>query len=259
MLVAAAVCPCPPLLVPAVASGAAPELDTLRASCRAAVEALAAARPDRLIVVGTGPGPGAAYPSGSRGSFEGFGVPLTVHLGTRGGEAAVTGEARGATAAPSDLPPPPSPTPPTSLPTSLAIAAWLLADVGWDAAPVSGVGLPADQPTADCLARGRELDALDGRTALLVMGDGSHCRGLRAPGYLDERGAPFDADIAAALKAADHQALAALDRDLAAEVGAVGAAPWQVLAGAAGDGGLAGRLLHDEAPYGVGYLVSVWS
>ena len=33
MLVAAAVCPCPPLLVPEVAAGAAPELDAARAAC----------------------------------------------------------------------------------------------------------------------------------------------------------------------------------------------------------------------------------
>jgi hypothetical protein len=49
-------------------------------------------------------------------------------------------------------------------------------------------------------------------------------------------------------------------------LGASGRACWQVLAGAAtgaaasGDGkGLAGRLLYDEAPYGVGYLVASWS
>ncbi|MEU1095310.1 hypothetical protein ABZ389_18990, partial [Streptomyces sp. NPDC005877] len=52
MLVAAAVCPCPPLLVPAVASGAAPELDAARDACADAVGLLAASRPDLLVVVG---------------------------------------------------------------------------------------------------------------------------------------------------------------------------------------------------------------
>jgi len=40
MLVAAAVCPCPPLLVPAVAAGAAPELDAARKACADALGVL---------------------------------------------------------------------------------------------------------------------------------------------------------------------------------------------------------------------------
>lgn len=79
MLVAAAVCPCPPLLVPEVAAGAAPELDTARAACLDAVGVLAASRPDLLVVVG--PGAGRSYPSGGHGSFRGFGVALDVTLG----------------------------------------------------------------------------------------------------------------------------------------------------------------------------------
>src|SRR6185437_6910436 len=82
MLVAAAVCPCPPLLVPEVAAGAAPELDALRAACLDAIGVLAAARPDRLVVLGptdeAGSGP---YPQGAIGSFRGFGVDLEVPLG----------------------------------------------------------------------------------------------------------------------------------------------------------------------------------
>ena len=35
------------------------------------------------------------------------------------------------------------------------------------------------------------------------MGDGSACRTLKAPGYLDERAAAFDAEVARALGAAD--------------------------------------------------------
>ena len=49
MLLAAAVCPHPPLLVPEVAAGAAPETDDLRAACRAAVAVL----PGDPVVVGT--------------------------------------------------------------------------------------------------------------------------------------------------------------------------------------------------------------
>ena len=88
MLVAAAVCPCPPLLVPEVAAGAAPELDAARAACTDALGVLAAARPDLLVVVGPAERPGAARTRRARrGSFRGFGVDLDVRLGprTRGG------------------------------------------------------------------------------------------------------------------------------------------------------------------------------
>jgi hypothetical protein len=95
--------------------------------------------------------------------------------------------------------------------------------------------------------------------ALLVMGDGTACRTLKAPGYLDKRAEPFDAAVAAALAAADTGALAALDPVLARELKAAGRAPWQVLAGAAGNGGLAGTLLHESVPYGVAYFVATWT
>ncbi|MFD8069425.1 hypothetical protein ACFV3J_25735, partial [Streptomyces parvulus] len=72
MLVAAAVCPCPPLLVPEVAAGAAPELDAARAACADALGVLAAARADRLVVVGP---PDSArpevMPQGPPGAFRG--------------------------------------------------------------------------------------------------------------------------------------------------------------------------------------------
>jgi hypothetical protein len=49
VLLAAAVCPHPPLLVPAVAAGAAPETDDLRDACRRAVATL----PAPVVAVGT--------------------------------------------------------------------------------------------------------------------------------------------------------------------------------------------------------------
>ena len=91
------------------------------------------------------------------------------------------------------------------------------------------------------------------------MGDGSACRTLKAPGYLDERAADFDAQAARALGAADLEALKALDEALAYELKAAGRASWQVLAGAAEGAGLAGQLLYEDAPYGVGYFVAAWS
>lgn len=237
MLVAAAVCPCPPLLVPEVAAGAASELDAARAACTDALGVLAAARPDRLVVVGpaekSGRGP---HPEGARGSFLGFGVDLGVRLGADEGTA-----------------------PERSLPSSLAVAAWLLERVGWSAAPIEGLGVGEPLEAERCIEVGRDIAARAGRVALLVMGDASACRTLKAPGYLDERAAPFDAEVARALGAADVAALEALDTELAYELKASGRAPWQVLAGAAEGAHLGGELLYEDAPYGVGYMVATWS
>ncbi|SEE13353.1 hypothetical protein SAMN05428954_1858 [Streptomyces sp. 2112.3] len=236
MLVAAAVCPCPPLLVPEVAAGAAPELDALRAACLDAIGVLAAARPDRLVVLGpsdeAGRGP---YPQGASGSFRGFGVDLEVRLG-----AAET-------------------VPERELPPSLAVGAWLLSRTDRAEAAVEGLGVATSLPRDRALSAGREIAASAPRVALLVMGDGSACRTVKAPGYFDERAEAFDAAAARALGTADTEALAALDEEPAAALQASGRACWQVLAGAAEDAGLSGRLLGDQAPYGVGYFVASWS
>jgi hypothetical protein len=242
MLVAAAVCPCPPLLVPDVAAGAAPELDAARAACTDALGVLAAARPGRLVVVGpvesAGPEPSPeTYPQGTRGSFRGFGVDVDVRLG-QGDEGAPVAQ---------------------RLPYSLAVAAWLLERTGWSDAPVEGLGVGDRLAPERCARIGRDLATGSERLALLVMGDASACRTLKAPGYLDERAAPFDAEVARALGTADMAALMTLDTGLARELKASGRAPWQVLAGAAEDADLGGSLLYEDAPYGVGYIVATWS
>lgn len=237
MLVAAAVCPCPPLLVPAVAAGAAGELAEARGACAGALRALAEAAPDRLVVVGAAESGRAAgsYPAGSTGSFRGYGVDLDVTLGTGpGGDA------------------------PGLLPPALAVGAWLLDDAGWRAAPVAGLALDGTAAPDACAAAGAELAAAPGRLALLVMGDGSACRGVKAPGYLDPRAEDFDAAVTRALSTADPAALAALDPVLAAELHAAGRPGWQLLAGAAEGAGLTGRLRYAGAPYGVGYTVADW-
>ncbi|MEV1045878.1 class III extradiol dioxygenase subunit B-like domain-containing protein [Streptomyces sp. NPDC049916] len=238
MLVAAAVCPCPPLLVPEVAAGAASELDAARDACLDALGVLAAARPDLLVVVGPGDEREAGfYPAGARGSFRGVGVGLDVALGD------------GRDGAPGGRP----------LPQSLAVGAWLLGRTRWTGAPVEGLVVDTRSGARQCAAAGEDLARRAQRVALLVMGDGSACRTLKAPGYLDERAAAFDRRATEALGSADLDALAALDPGLARELKAAGRAPWQLLGGAARSAGLAGRLLYEDAPYGVGYTVAAWS
>ncbi|MGW4565351.1 class III extradiol dioxygenase subunit B-like domain-containing protein [Streptomyces sp. NPDC004561] len=237
MLVAAAVCPCPPLLVPEVAAGAAPEMDAARTACADALGVLAAARPDLLVVVGPAEQSGrGAFAQGTPGSFRGFGVDVAVRLGPATG-AVLERE----------------------LPPSLAVGAWLLERTGWADAPIEGLGVGEALAPERCAEAGREICARAGRVALLVMGDASACRTVKAPGYLDERAAPFDAAVARALGTADIAAVQALDAGLAHELKASGRAPWQILAGAAENAGLSGALLYEDAPYGVGYLVATWS
>lgn len=228
MLVSAAVCPHPPLLVPAMAGEAAAELDAVRAACDEAVRGVLDG--GTLIVVGGGPET-RRYGPGAYATLRPYGLDWTSPEVRAGG---------------------------VPLPLSLSIGRWLLERR--DAATGARYqAVASDAPTGECLALGRELAASSGRVSLLVMGDGSACRSEKAPGYLDGRAAPYDAAVARALGKADAAALAALDPGLSREVRAAGRAAWQVLAGAAGEDGLTGAILADEAPYGVGYLVACWS
>ncbi|WP_112243656.1 class III extradiol ring-cleavage dioxygenase family protein [Kribbella monticola] len=227
-IVSAAACPHPPLLVPAVAGGAAAELDVLRAACLSAIDQLADA--DSLLIVGSGPATGTQYESSAGGSFGPYGAPQ-VTVGT--GEPV--------------------------LPLSLTMGSWLLSQSKAAGLPSRMVTVATDEPVEGCLALGQELAAGNERKALLVMGDGSARRSEHSPVHLHPRAEIFDSTVAAALDLADTATLAALDPDLAGELKAAGRAPWQVLAGAAGPATFTGNLLYHAAPYGVGYFVAAWS
>ena len=239
MLVAAAVCPHPPLLVPALAGDAAAETDALRESSLTAVRSLLGFGDEAvdLVVVGTGPTPGTAQPDAT-GSLAGYGADLTVSLG-RGPSAPIGGP---------------------TLPLSVTIGVWLLREAGYPGVVRARVVTENATPK-ECADLGARIAAFPTSTALLVMGDGSARRTERAPGHYDPRAEPFDAEVAAALAAADASALAALDPTLARELLAPGRAPWQILAGAVQTDGRPwkGQLLAEAAPYGVEYLVASWS
>lgn len=237
----AVVLPEPPLLLPELATGAAAETAGLREACAAAAARLAAAA-SRWIAVGADPGGRRTVAAGARGSFIGFGVDVVVGLG-----AADTGS-------PVDR----------DFPLPLLIAGWAAAGTG--AQPwIRGELVAPDASPQDCAALGAELAAEcaadPGPVGLLVLGDGAATHTEKAPGHLDGRAGPFDAAVAAALRAADPAALAGLDPGLAAELLAAGRAPWQVLAGAvtATGGHWRGELLHSSIPFGVAYHVAAWT
>jgi hypothetical protein len=228
VLVAAAVCPHPPILVPRLAAGAASELNDLRGACMDAMTALLAAGPDRLVVAGGG---GAVEGSTFGGSLRPYGVD--EHVGAVGDE---------------------------SLPLSLTVGAWLLEQVGCTV-PVEFVGFTDDTPPQECADRLAATVACEARIAALVMADLSAKLTESSPGYLDERAAGFDRAIRRALEKADVAALLSIDTDLATDLWCSGARAFCGLAGAARDiepGSLTARILYDDAPYGVGYVVATW-
>ncbi len=112
------------------------------------------------------------------------------------------------------------------------------------------------EPAAVCLRLGADLRTRSARVGLLVMADGSACRSLRAPGYLDPRAAAFDAALERAVRSGDLGALRAMDHDLARELLAAGRAGWQVLAGAMPNRAPSVEILYNADPFGVFYLVA---
>jgi hypothetical protein len=224
-VVAAAVCPHPPILVPELAFGAATELDPLRAACLAAIDLLAPA--DALVVIGSGAVTGERYDASAGGSFGPYGAPqVRVGFGQ------------------------------PVLPLSLLVGAWLLEQSKAAGLRRTSITVAAGESPARCADLGRDIAQGNDRIGLLVMGDGSARRSDHAPAHLHPRAEIFDSTVANALRDPDLDVLAALDPDLATVLQAAGRAPWQVLAGALASTSLAGELLYDAAPYGVGYFVA---
>jgi len=230
MLIAAAVCPHPPLLIPeatgAPGAGGA-ELRRLRTACHQAVAALLAERPD-LIAVAGGARHTAGYPPGTPGGLHELGIPVTI------------GEGYG----------------PPFLPLSLTVGKWLLS--GHDPVQAAWWGIASDAAAAECLRLGEKLAALAARVALLVMGDGPARRARAAAGAPDPGADRYDERAAGALASADAGALAGLDPGLDGPLGIAGRAAWQVLAGAAGRDAFDAELRYRGVPFEVSYLVASW-
>jgi hypothetical protein len=234
VIIAAALCPAPPLLAREL-TGADPVLPELRTACLDATAALLAAGPDLVAVVGV-----AAQTRrwDSRGRLDLAPYAPALRSGRTGLAKADGNRER---AAPIPLP--------------LGLAGRLLDEAGYRASRALH-SVSERAPAWDCAALGAQLAAATDRVALLVMADGSARRGPKAPGHLDERSAPFDAEVERAVRAGDMSGLLALDADLAHELMATGRPAWQVLAGA-----LAGRqpvsdVLYSDDPFGVAYLVA---
>ncbi|MBC7630491.1 hypothetical protein [Aeromicrobium sp.] len=111
MILAVAICPHPPMLVPEISGGAAGELDEVREACDEVVAGLLTVGPDRIVVIGGGDLDG-DRDEAAGGTLGGFGVNV---------------RAGGADDA---------------LPLSLTIGAWLLDRAGWSGPRTYSSGTP---------------------------------------------------------------------------------------------------------------------
>lgn len=230
MITAAALCPAPPLLAREL-TGADPVVPELREACHQAAAALVASQPDVVAVVGAA-GKTMGWDPGGR-------LDLALYAPMLG--AALLGAAQ------------PAAGPPVPLPLGLGAA--LLDQAGYAGRRVLQSVSP-DEPPAQCAELGADLAGLAGRVALLVMADGSARRGRRAPGHLDERSAPFDAEVERAVREGDVGALLAVDPVLARDLMATGRPAWQVLAGALAGTRPTTQIRYADDPFGVAYLVA---
>lgn len=144
------------------------------------------------------------------------------------------------------------------LPLALGLGALLLDQAGYTG-PRMLQAVSDEEPAAACAGLGARLAAAAPRAALLALGDGSARRSTAAPGYLDERAVPFDTMVEQAVRAGDLAALAGVDPGLARDLMATGRPAWQVLAGALGPGRPATDVRYADGPFGVHYLVSVFT
>ncbi len=96
-------------------------------------------------------------------------------------------------------------------------------------------------------------------TTLLLMADGSACRGDKAPGHLHPDAVSFDDAIEAALRGGDAKALAQLDPALGEELWCEGVPGFRVLGELARDRAVVSEVSHADAPYGVAWWVARWA
>jgi hypothetical protein len=225
VIIAAALCPAPPLLAREL-TGAADVVPDLRQACRDATAALLACGPDLVAVVGAG--------EQTRAWNADLGLDLSWYA------AGVSPVPEGGS---------------SELPLPLGLGARLLDEAGYTGHRAAW-SVAHDEPPGRCAELGATIASSPGRVALLAMADGSARRGPKAPGYYDERAIGFDAGVTRAVQAGDLDGLLAIDPGLARELMASGRPCWQVLAGALRGVKSTTEINYSDDPFGVAYLVA---
>ncbi|WP_406279992.1 hypothetical protein OH799_13100 [Nocardia sp. NBC_00881] len=242
----AALVPSPPILVPELCGGVADAAGidqpdpraVLRAAVLDAAHVLAAVT-DRWTVLGAGAENGVLGPE-TLGTFRGFGVDVRVGLSA----AALTCSAE------ADL----------RLPLSVLVAGWLRGRVAPEAvaeAHIMSAGARPDRCAELGTKLRAELDADDAPRGVLVVADGAATLSTKAPGYLDPRAEAVQNELDHALTAGDRAGIHALDPALCAELGLSGRPAYQMLAGLFHADPVV-ETRYRDAPFGVGYHVSLW-
>jgi hypothetical protein len=183
-----------------------------------------ATRPEVVVVVGGGADPGARFGPGDGGDLQGFGVPFEIGF---------AGPVRAGS---------------SRLPLAHTVGTWLLEQAGYSGTRVGVV--PGSLATVS--------EEFSGRVGILAMGDGSARRTHKAPGYLDAAAEPFDRLVATALASGDADTLAALDPAEGDRLLAAGTRTWKAVGAAVRGRRITARQHYDDAPFGVGYLVTDW-
>ncbi|MHA3705141.1 hypothetical protein ACXR2U_23465 [Jatrophihabitans sp. YIM 134969] len=239
MIAAAAFCPGTPVLVP-VPGAAAPDpaLARVRAAASTAVASLAGL--DRIVVLG----PGATsllHSPVAEGTLAGFGLDVTVHLGS---------PACGAT---------------DPLPLSLTVGAWLLREAFGPSSGAVGVACGSDFASSPAAADLLGLAATDDRIGLLAVVDGAErFPPLDGPGHTaadiarsGAASAALDDRLARALSDGDGDTLA--DLPGAPPLTHLGSlAAWRAAGSLLAGPGVTAELLAREDVHGVGWLVARW-
>ncbi|WP_337662151.1 hypothetical protein [Actinoalloteichus sp. AHMU CJ021] len=247
MIVAAAVLPTPPLLVPELVGGAVRRTEELRATCLSIAAGLAGITPIWWAVAADPAGP-RTVPAAATGTFASYGVDVPVSLSSR---------------------PPRDPADPM-LPLPALIAGWLRGAV--DAEEAETLLLPPDLSPERSRAFGVDLwhgrptnpapseAAGDRPVGLVVLGDGSIRHGEHSPAPPHPAASDFDATVAAAFAAGDHEALLRMTSRAADEQQATGRVGWQVLAGVVAASERRWHVLesHTDRGLGVGYHLALW-
>jgi hypothetical protein len=244
VLVAAAICPSPPLLAREL-TGADPVVPELRDACQQAVAAMLSSAPGLVAVVGTAAQAQRWDPHGEL-DLSAFAPPLRAlrHGAVTHGRQAPPG-------------PPTAHRSPVARrpPVALGLAGRLLDRAGYRGPRVL-YSVSEDLTRDDCRGLGGTLAGMNERVALIAMADGSARRSLKAPGYLDERSEPFDAGVEQVIRSGDLDGLLRVDAGLARELMATGRPVWQVLGGAAQGLHAVVRVHYRDDPFGVFYLAA---
>lgn len=254
-------CPQPPLLLPGLTGRPVAEVEQLRTACRAAIADLLGGRPDAVVLIGglaadevDRPDEPISLRVGRQLLAEaGCAVPIRpvrIRADAPTEECLIIGRQLTAATEPGQTRPGETQLDETR-PSETQLDETQLGDTQLDETRPGETQL--DETQLD------ETPARPGpRLGLLVMADGSARRGLKAPGYLDPRAAPYDQAIERALTGGDPSGLAMLDADLAAELLVAGRAAWQVLAGATERCRFASQVHYLGDPFGVWYPVVSW-